>query len=82
VERLEPSPDDGVDAARCEARERRRYAHNQDTVEAGRRADRLVVNGVPLADVTRLRRRELLARAMNDCLADAETLNLARKDRS
>jgi hypothetical protein len=51
-------------------------------VEAGRRADQLVVNGVPLADVTRLRRRELLARVMNDGLADAGTLKLACKDRS
>jgi hypothetical protein len=53
--RLEPSPDDGVDAAWRDARERRRHARDQGRVEAGTRADRLVVNGAPQADVTRRR---------------------------
>jgi hypothetical protein len=53
--RLEPSPDDGVDADWRDARERRRHARDQGPVEAGMRADRLVVNGAPRADVTRRR---------------------------
>jgi imidazolonepropionase-like amidohydrolase len=60
AESLEPSTGDGVDAAWREASERRRPARHQGTVEAGKRADLLVVNGAPLADVTRLRRRESL----------------------
>lgn len=38
-----------------DVRERRRHARDQGPVEAGKRADRLVVNGVPRADVTRRR---------------------------
>jgi hypothetical protein len=44
-------------------------------VEAGTRADRLVVNGAPLAEVTRGRRRESLTRILQDGLADPVTLD-------
>ena len=59
-----------------------RGARNQDAMEAGTRADRLVVNGAPLADVTRLRRRESLTLVMQDGLADAGPLKPARRERS
>ena len=75
LERLEPSTDDGVDAAWPDARERHRHARGQGTVEAGTRADRLVVNGAPLAEVTRGRRRESLTRILQDGLADPVTLD-------
>jgi hypothetical protein len=51
-------------------------------VEAGTRADRLVVNRALLADVTRLRRRESLTLVMKDGLAYAGTLKPARRDGS
>jgi imidazolonepropionase-like amidohydrolase len=51
-------------------------------VEAGKRADRLVVNGVPLADVTRLRRRVSLTLVMKDGLAYTGTLKPARRNGS
>ena len=51
-------------------------------MEAGTRADRLVVNSAPLADVTRLRRRASLTLVMRDGLADAGTLKPARRDRA
>ena len=51
-------------------------------MEAGKGADRLVVNGAPLADVTRLRRWESLTLVMKDGLADARTMKPARRDRS
>jgi imidazolonepropionase-like amidohydrolase len=51
-------------------------------MEAGTRADRLVVNGAPLADITRLRQRESLMLVMKDGLADAGTLKPARRDSS
>ena len=51
-------------------------------MEAGTRADRLVVNGAPLADITRLRRWESLMLVMKDGLADAGTLQPARRDSS
>jgi hypothetical protein len=51
-------------------------------MEAGTRADRLVVNGAPLADITRLRRRESLMLVMTDGLADAGTLQPACRDSS
>jgi hypothetical protein len=56
--------------------------HAMPRLRSSTRADQLVVNGVPLADVTRLRRRQSLARVMHDGIADAGTLKLARKDRS
>jgi hypothetical protein len=49
-----------------DVRERRRHARDQGPVEAGKRADRLVVNGVLWVDVTRLRRRESLMLVMQD----------------
>ena len=45
-------------------------------------ADLLVVNGAPLADVTRLRRQASLTLVMQDGLADAGTLKPARRDGS
>ena len=48
----------------------------------GTRADLLVVNGAPLADITMLRRRESLALVMQDGLTDAGTLRPARRDGS
>ena len=51
-------------------------------MEAGTRADRLVVNGAPLADVMRLRRRDSLTQVMKDGLTEAGTLKPARRDRS
>jgi hypothetical protein len=47
-----------------------------------RRTDQLVVNGAPLAAVTKLGRRESLTRVMQDGFADAGTLKPARRDRS
>jgi len=82
LESLEPSTDDGGDAAWREAIERRMHARDQGTVEAGKRADLLVVNGDPLADVTMLRQRESLALVMKDGLAYAGTLKPALKDGS
>jgi hypothetical protein len=61
LESLEPSTDDSVDAAWREAIARRRPALDQGTVEAGTRADLLVVTDNPLANVTMLRQREALA---------------------
>jgi imidazolonepropionase-like amidohydrolase len=49
-----------------DVRERRRHARDQGPVEAGKRADQLVVNGVPWVDVTRLRRRGPLMLVMQD----------------
>jgi imidazolonepropionase-like amidohydrolase len=71
-----------VNAARRAARKRRRHARDQGTVEAGTLADRLIVNGAPRADVTRLRRRESLALVMQDGLADPGSLQPARWDRA
>ena len=48
----------------------------------GTGADLLVVNGAPLADVTRLHRRASLALVMQDGLADADILKPARRDGS
>jgi hypothetical protein len=79
---LEPSTDDGGDAAWREAIERRRPVRDQGPVAVGTWADLLVVNGAPLADVTMLRQRESLTLVMQDGLANAETLKPARRDGS
>ncbi len=46
-ESLGPSTDDRVDAAWCEEIERRMHTLGQGTVEAGKRAEPLVVNDNP-----------------------------------
>jgi hypothetical protein len=62
--------------------ERRRSARDQGLVAVGTRADLLVVNGTPLADVTGLRWREALALVIKDGLSDAWALQPARRDGS
>ena len=47
------------------------------TLEAGKRADLLVVDGDPLADITILRRRESLALVMKDGVGYAGSLRQA-----
>lgn len=47
LESLGPSTDGSVDAAWCEEIERRLHALDHGTVEAGKRADLLVVNDNP-----------------------------------
>jgi hypothetical protein len=51
-------------------------------VEADTRADRLIVNGALLVDVTRLRRRESLTLVMKDSPAYAGPLKSAHRDGS
>ena len=76
------STNDGVDETWRDVREWRRPARDQDTAEAGARADLLVVDDTPLADVTRLRRWESLTPVMQHGLAYARALKPARRDRS